>query len=120
MRRNSLIGRPVSSEISAKSLADGAGLLAVLLGELFPTLARQALDPAHPARIELPALVVFQELGPRHAAVGGHAHQLAFQAQEPLVLVVELLDQLLDPGIVQPDIPHVLDQLQLQLLVPGL
>ena len=50
----------------------------------------------------------------------GKPHQAAFVAHQALVDVVELLDQRIDPGLMQPQRLHLGDDLFLQLLVLAL
>ena len=60
---------------------------------------------------------MLEEVGALHAIALGEPHQAPFEADEPLIDVVELLDQHLDAGIVQRQRLHVGDHRLLQLLV---
>ena len=58
-----------------------------------------------------------QEVLARDAVAVGEAHQPAFEADQALVDVVELLDQRIDARLVEPQRLHLGDDLVLQLLV---
>ena len=66
------------------------------------------------------ALVVLEEVLARHAVAFGQPHQPAFEADQALVDVVELLDQRLDAVLVERQRLHVGDDLVLELLVVAL
>ncbi len=74
-------------------------------------------DPVEPARIELGADVVLEEVLARDAVAFGEPHHAAFEADQALVDVVELLDQGIDARLVQPQRLHLGDDLFLELLV---
>jgi len=80
--------------------ADVADLGRLVLGELGPADSH-LLDAGGPGRVQLGPEIGVQELGPRDAVAVGQTQQPAFQPDQPLVDGVELLDQRLDPGVVQ-------------------
>ena len=65
----------------------------LVMDEVLPALGRELRDAVEPARIELRAGVVAQEVLARDAMAVGEAHQAALVRDEALVDVVELLDQ---------------------------
>src|SRR5205823_5228555 len=77
-------------------VADRLDLVLVLGDQVLPTLRRQLGHAVEPARVELGALIVLQEVLAHDAVALGQPHQPAFVADQPLVDVVELLDQRVD------------------------
>src|SRR5260221_1699544 len=67
-----------------------------------PIRSLDQLNPVEPARIELGALVVLEKILARDAVALGQPHQTALVADEALVDVVELLDQCVDAGLIEP------------------
>ena len=65
----------------------------LVMDEILPALGRKLRDAVEPARIELRAGVVAQEVLARDAVAVGKAHQAALMRDEALVDVVELLDE---------------------------
>src|SRR3954462_3852165 len=90
------------------------------MDEILPALGPEFRDTVEPARIELRALVVAQEILARDAVAVAEAQQAAFERDQLLVDVVELLDQRIDTGLVQPQRLHLDDDFVLQLLVLAL
>ena len=66
---------------------------------------------------ELVAHVVLEEVLARHAVAFAEPHQAALVRHQPLVDVVELLDQRIDARLVEPQRLHLGDDLFLELLV---
>src|SRR5579871_2780585 len=103
---------------------DGAAQLpdAVLVAgdERLPAFFGQSRDAVEPARIELVALILAQESVACHAVAFGKPHQPALVADQPLVDVVEVLDQGIDAGLIEPQRLHLLDDLFLELAVLAL
>src|SRR4029077_8603099 len=62
-------------------------------------------------------LTLLQELWATAAVASGEPHQAAFMADQPLVDVVELLDQCIDAGLIKPQRFDLLDDLFLEFLV---
>ena len=54
-------------------------------------------------RIEFGALVVLEEVLARDTVALGESHQAAFVADQPLVDVVEMLDQRVDARLIEPE-----------------
>src|SRR5438445_633743 len=77
-------------------------LLLVAGDEALPTLGGELRHPIEPARIELGALVVLEEILARDAVALGEPHQAAFVADQALVDIVELLDQRVDARLIEP------------------
>ena len=77
-------------------------------------------DAPQPFRVQLLALIFLQEHFARNLVGLGQAHEPAFERVEPLVDVVELLDQRLDARIVERQRLHIGDDLIAQLLVAAL
>src|SRR5690242_1878992 len=95
--------------------------LVLLVGyETLPALCRQFGHAVEPARIELAAHVVAQEVLARDAVAFGKAHQAALVRDEALIDVVELLDERIDAGLIEPQRLHFADDLFLELLVLAL
>ena len=84
--------------------------------EILPALGGELRDAVEPARIELGALIVLEEVLAGDAVAFGQPHQPAFVADQPLVDVVELLDQRVDARLVEPQRLDLLDDLFLELL----
>src|SRR5207237_6869091 len=78
---------------------------------------RKLRDTVEPARIELRALIVAQEVLARDAVAVTQTKQAAFERDQLLVDVVELLDQRIDTGLVEAQRLHLDDDFVLQLLV---
>ncbi len=78
------------------SCADVLDGVLVVGDEVLPAAGAELGDAQQPFGVELRALVVLQEVVARHAIALGQAHQAAFEADQALVDVVELLDQRLD------------------------
>src|SRR5262249_55411155 len=77
--------------------------LVLLAGdEALPALGGEPRDVVEPARVELAALVVLEEVFARDAMALGKPDQPALVADEALVDVVELLDQRIDARLVEP------------------
>jgi hypothetical protein len=68
-----------------------------------------------PLRFRRAIHILFEEIVARHAAVERHAQQLAFEAGEPPVQAVQLVNEGLDAAVVEPHLLHILDQINLQL-----
>src|SRR3546814_859676 len=79
---------------------DRLGLGAALLGEPGP-FRREAGHPLQPARLVLVAEIVLEELLAADLTVGDQAQKLALIAHQRAVEAVELIHQLLDPGVVE-------------------
>ena len=88
-----------------------------LATRFFQPLADELGDAVEPARIELVAHVVLEEVVARDAVAFRQPHQAAFVRHEALVDVVELLDQRIDARLVEPQRLHLGDDLFLELLV---
>ena len=118
--RNSWISRPVSA--ARLWMSCRMSLIGVLVvgDEVLPAAGAELGDAQQPVGVELRALVVLQEVLARHAIALGQAHQAAFEADQALVDVVELLDQRLDAVLVERQRLHVGDDLFLELLVLAL
>ena len=86
----------------------------------FQPLAREPRDAARPVRVELVAAVVREEIGAVDAVALAEPQQLAVEGDEPLVDVVELLDQRIDARLVERQRLHVGDDLVGELLVAAL
>src|SRR5689334_374725 len=95
-------------------------LLLVARDEALPALGGELGDAVEPARIELGALILPQEVLARDGMALGKPHQPALVADETLVDVVELLDERIDARLVQPQRLHLGDDLFLELLVLAL
>src|SRR5262249_1593857 len=81
-----------------------------------PAFCGQFRDAVEPARVELAAHVLLEEVLADDAVAFGKAHQAAFVRHEALVDVVELLDERIDARLVEPQRLHLGDDLFLQLL----
>src|SRR5450755_2521311 len=88
-----------------------------VMHEILPALGREFRDTVEPARIELRALVVLQEVFARDAVAVAEAQQAALERDQLLVDVVELLDERVDTRLIQPQRLHLDDDFVLQLLV---
>ena len=88
-----------------------------LATRFFQPLAAELRHAVEPARVELGALVLLEEVLARAAVALGEPHQAALVADQALVDVVELLDQRIDARLVQPQRLHRGDDLFLELLV---
>ena len=95
-------------------------LVLVLGDQALPALGREFRHPVEPARIELGALIVAQEILARDAMALGQPHQATLVADQALVDVVELLDQRIDARLVEPQRLHLGDDVVLELLVAAL
>ena len=85
--------------------------------EILPALGGELRHAVEPARIELGALIVRRKSSRDDAVAFGKPHQPALVADQPLVDVVELLDQRIDARLVEPQRLHLGDDLFLELLV---
>ena len=74
----------------------------VVSDEVLPALGGEFRDPVEPERVELGGQVGFEEVVARSAVALGEPHQAPLVTDEPLVDVMELLDQRLDAHPVQP------------------
>src|SRR5579872_4929335 len=88
-----------------------------VMDEILPSLGREFRDAVEPARIELRALIVFEEILTRHAMAVAQAKQAALEGNQPLVDVVKLFDKRIDTRLIEPQRLHLDDDLVLQLLV---
>src|SRR6266542_2647238 len=95
-------------------------LVLVASNEALPALGGELRNAVEPARIQLRALVVLEKILASHAVALGEPHQTALVADEPLVDVVELLDQRVDARLIEPQRLHLADDLVLELLVTAL
>src|SRR5206468_12214259 len=89
-----------------------AVLLAAILfvmDEILPALARELRDTVEPARIKLRALVVAQKVLARDAVAIAEAQQAAFERDQLLVDVVELLDEGIDTRLIEAQRLHLDD-----------
>src|SRR3546814_2686877 len=85
--------RPSSEPDTCDVLAVPLHVVAVAVGEPRPALAGQALHAADPARVELAAEIVVEEVLAVDAAALGHAQHLALERQQTAVEAVELVDE---------------------------
>ena len=118
--RNSPISSPVSPASDWISWRRSLILSLSRATKLFQPLAESFETPVEPARVELGALVVLEEVLARDAVALGEPHQPALVADQALVDVVELLDQRIDARLVEPQRLHLGDDLVLELLVAAL
>jgi len=79
--------------------------------EALPAPGREFRHAVEPVRIELGALVVLEEVLARDAMALGESHQAALVADQPLVDVVEMLDQRVDARLIEPKRLHLGDDL---------
>src|SRR3546814_1725648 len=98
--------RPSSEPDTCDVLAVPLHVVAVVGGEPRPALAGQALHAADPARVELAAEIVVEEVLAVDAAALGHAQHLALERQQTAVEAVELVDELLEAVVVEMDALH--------------
>ena len=89
-------------------------LVLVLGDKVLPAARSQLGDAQQPFGIELGILVVLQKVLARNAVALGEPHQFHVEADQPLVDVVELLDQRVDAILVERQRLHVGDDLLLQ------
>src|SRR5260370_6335182 len=105
----------------ARQLVDvGAQVLDAILvasNEVLPALGGELGDAVEPARIELRAEVVLEEVLTRDAVAFGKPHHAALITDQTLVDIVELLDQGIDARLIEPQQFHLGDDLVLELLV---
>src|SRR5262249_4103182 len=83
----------------------GAQVLDAILvagNEVLPALGGKLGDAVEPARIELRAEIVLEEVLARDAMAFGEPHHAALIADEALVDVVELLDQRIGARLIEP------------------
>src|SRR5947207_2919707 len=112
--RNSAISRrvsPASPWMSARMCL----MRSLSFDEVLPSLGGELGDPVEPARVELRALVVLEEILARNAVALAEPHQAALEDDEALVDVVELLDQRIDARLVEPQRLHLGDDRILEL-----
>ena len=88
--------------------------------EVLPAACGELGHPVEPARIELGADIVLEEILARDAVAFGEPHHAAFEADQALVDVVELLDERIDARLVEAQRLHLGDDLFLELLVLAL
>jgi hypothetical protein len=69
--------------------------------ELLPAAGGEVRDAVEPARIELRARNILQEILARDAVAFGQPHHPALEADQALVDLVELLDQRIDTRLVE-------------------
>src|SRR5258706_10548111 len=104
----------------ARQLMDvGAQVLDAILvagNEVLPALGGELGDAVEPARGELRAEAILEEILARDAVAFGKPHHAALIADEALVDVVELLDQGIDARLIEPQRFHLGDDLVLELL----
>ena len=115
--RNSPISTPVCGGEVVHQRADFLDAVLLLGDQVLPALGGEFRDAVEPARVELAAHVLLEEVLARDAVALGQPHQPALVGDQPLVDVVELLDQRIDARLVQPQRLHLGDDLFLQLLV---
>src|SRR4026207_2492953 len=82
-------------------VAQALDQIALRGNELLPAVLGEPADAPRPVRIELLALTFAQAHVARDAIAIGKPHQLALERAQPLVDVVELLNQRLDAGLVE-------------------
>src|SRR6266436_3392001 len=108
----------------ARQLVDvGAQVLYAILvagNEVLPALGGELGNAVEPARIELRAEIVLEEILAYDAVAFGKPHHAALIADQALVDVVELLDQRIDARLIEPQRFHLGDDLVLELLVLAL
>ena len=97
-------------------LPDVGDLMSVFLDELGPAHAG-ALHPVGPVGRELSPEVGLQELGTRDAVAVGQTQQPTLQPHQALVDRVQLLDQRLDPVVVELEALQVADDAARELQV---
>src|SRR5271170_324468 len=85
--------------------------------EALPALGGELRHAVEPERVELGAQVGLEKIVARYAMALGEPHQAALVADEPLVDVIELLDQRVDARLIKPQRFHLTNNLVLQLLV---
>ena len=81
-----------------------ADLLDRLLGaadEILPAAVAELGDAQQPFRIELRIMVILQKILARDAAFLGVTQELRLESDEPLVDVIELLDQRIDAVLIE-------------------
>ena len=89
-------------------------VILVALREAWPSRGRAARPTrSSQSRLQLVPVIVLQEVVALDAGVLGQAQQPALLGHEAAVEVVELLDELLDPGVVEAHLLHQLDDLVL-------
>ena len=88
--------------------------------QVLPAARGELGHPVEPTRIELGADIVLEEILARDAVAFGEPHHAAFEADQALVDVVELLDQRIDARLVEAQRLHLGDDLFLELLVLAL
>src|SRR5690606_7975191 len=95
--------------------ADVLDARALVLDELRPALLAGLRDAVEPGLVELVAVVFVDEILPGDAVAVGQPHELAFEAHQPLVDGIKLLDEALDAVVVELQALDVRDDLLAQL-----
>ena len=118
--RYSGICRPVARGEFVNLVADDADRFLLVIGKFLPAELGEARNALQPIQVQLVALVFLQEFRARNFVGLGQAHEPAFQRIQPLVDVIELLNQRLDTRIVQRQRFHFGDDIIAQLAVAPL
>src|SRR5436190_15304021 len=92
----------------------------MLVDELRPAAAGQLAGSLQPVARQFVAHVMLHEIGALDAGSLGKPQQPALFGDKPAVQFVELLDEVLDTGVVELDLAEGLDDLVLQLVVAAL
>src|SRR5947208_5127004 len=95
-------------------------IVEMLLDELRPAAAWAFAGPFQPIARQFVAHVMLQEVGALDAGGLGQPQQPALFGDKAAVQLVELLDEVLDAGVVEFDLAQGLDNLVLQLVVAAL
>ena len=69
--------------------------------EVLPTVSGELRYAVEPERVELGAEIVLEEVFARNAVILGEPHEAAFVTDQPLVDVLELLNQRINARSVQ-------------------
>ncbi len=92
-------------------VADLGDLFRITLGEVLPSFARQARDIVHPIWIKLTAAIFVQKTPPVDLAAIGKSPELAFEAIQFFVHLIELIHQAINTIGIQLDLINQLDNL---------